>query len=79
MPCWMVGRGSSQKRARRIDAMPGRTLRLTKRLLRDSGQLSLDHHLEMAGAFQTISHETEDHREALAAVFEKRAPSFSNR
>lgn len=65
--------------AGRIDAMPGRTVRLTKRLLRDSGQVSLDHHLEMAGAFQTIVHETEDHREALAAVFEKRAPSFKNR
>lgn len=65
--------------ASRIDAMPGRTVRLTKRLLRDGGQLTLDHHLEMAGAFQTIAHETEDHREALAAVFEKRAPVFRNR
>lgn len=65
--------------AARIDAMPGRTTRLTKRLLRDSGQLSLEHHLEMAGAFQTIAHETEDHREALDAVFEKRTPIFRNR
>lgn len=65
--------------AGRIDSVPGRTLRMTKRLLRDGSQLSLDHHLEMAGAFQTIAHETEDHREALAAMFEKRAPSFNNR
>lgn len=65
--------------AGRIDAMPGRTLRLTKRLLRDSAQLTLDTHLEMAGAFQSIAHETEDHREALDAVFEKRAPKFQNR
>ena len=65
--------------AGRIDAMPGRTARLTKRLLRDSAQVSLDHHLELAGAFQTIVHETEDHREALAAVFEKRSPTFRNR
>ena len=65
--------------AARIDAMPGRTVRLTKRLLRDSGQVTLDHHLEMAGAFQTIAHETEDHREALDAVFEKRSPKFQNR
>lgn len=70
---------SAHELAGRIDAMPGRTIRLTKRLLRDGGQLTLDHHLEMAGAFQTITHETEDHREALAAVFEKRAPSFKNR
>ena len=65
--------------AGRIDAMPGRTVRLTKRLIRDSGQMPLDQHLEMAGAFQSIVHETEDHREALAAVFEKRTPSFKNR
>ena len=65
--------------ANRIAAMPGRTVRLTKRLLRDSSQLSLEHHLEMAGAFQSIVHETEDHREALDAVFEKRAPNFQNR
>jgi len=64
--------------ASRIDANPGRTLRITKRLIRDSSQLSLDHHLEMAGAFQSIIHETEDHREALDALLEKRKPSFRN-
>ncbi len=68
----------AQELAGRIDALPGRTARLTKRLLRDSAQLSLEHHLEMAGAFQTIVHETDDHREALAAFFEKRAPVFRN-
>ena len=70
---------TAQELAGRIDAMPGRTIRLTKRLLRDSAQFTLDHHLEMAGAFQTIVHETEEHREALAAIFEKRAPAFKNR
>jgi len=64
--------------ASRIDANPGRTLRITKRLIRDSSQLSLDHHLEMAGAFQSIVHETEDHREALDAVLQKRKPAFKN-
>jgi len=38
----------------------------------------LEHHLEMAGAFQSIIHETEDHREALDALLEKRKPSFRN-
>lgn len=64
--------------ASRIDANPGRALRMTKRLLRDSGQLSLDHHLEMAAAFQSIIHETEDHREALDAILGKRKPIFRN-
>lgn len=44
-----------------------------------SGQIPLDPHLEIAGASQTIVHETKDHREALAAVFEKRTPSLKNR
>jgi len=41
--------------------------------------LELRRHLEMAGAYETIVHETEDHREALAAVFEKRSPTFRYR
>jgi len=64
--------------AARIDANPGRTLRITKRLIRDSSMLSLDNHLEMAGAFQSIVHETEDHVEALDAVLQKRKPMFRN-
>lgn len=64
--------------ASRIDANPGRALRMTKRLLRDSSQLSLEHHLEMAAAFQSIIHETEDHREALDAILGKRKPKFNN-
>jgi len=70
---------TARELACRIDAVPGRTARLTKRLLRDGAQLSLEHHLEMAGAFQTIVHETDDHREAIAALFEKRSPTFHNR
>lgn len=69
---------AARELASRIDANPGRTLRITKRLIRDSSQLSLEHHLEMAGAFQSIVHETEDHREALDAVLQKRKPSFKN-
>jgi enoyl-CoA hydratase/carnithine racemase len=64
--------------AARIAANPGRTLRITKRLIRDSSLLSLDNHLEMAGAFQSIVHETEDHVEALDAVLQKRKPTFRN-
>lgn len=65
--------------AERIDAQPGRTTRLTKRLLRESANASLDLHLALSAAFQTIVHETEDHREALDAFFEKRKPGFVNR
>lgn len=69
---------AARELASRINANPGRTLRLTKRLLRDSNLLSLDNHLEIAGAFQSIVHETEDHVEALDAVLQKRKPTFRN-
>jgi enoyl-CoA hydratase/carnithine racemase len=36
----------------------------------------LDTLLEMAAAFQSLSHQTEDHREAVKAFLEKRAPIF---
>ena len=61
-----------------IDAKSARASTRTIRLLRDSNQLSLEHHLEMAAAFQSIIHETEDHREALDAILGKRKPTFRN-
>jgi hypothetical protein len=32
--------------------------------------------LELSAAFQALAHETGDHREALAAFFDKRTPHF---
>jgi 2-(1,2-epoxy-1,2-dihydrophenyl)acetyl-CoA isomerase len=62
--------------ADRIICNPGRTLRLAKRLLREGQQQRLADVLELSAAFQAIAHETEDHREAVNAFLEKRAPRF---
>ena len=62
--------------AARIAANPPHAVRLTKRLLREAMHTRLDTLLEMAASFQALSHQTDDHREAVAAFLEKRAPTF---
>ena len=62
--------------AQRIAANPPHAVRLTPRLLRESMHTRLDTLLEMSAAFQAMSHATADHREAVAAFLEKRAPVF---
>lgn len=62
--------------AGRIAANPPHAVRLTKRLLREAMHTPLATLLEMAAAFQSLSHQTEDHREAVAAFLEKRTPVF---
>ena len=64
--------------AQRIAANPSHGLRLTKRLLREGQHTRLDTLLEMSAAFQAIAHHTEDHKEAVSAFVEKRAPSFKD-
>ena len=63
--------------AGRIAANPVRALRLTKRLLREGQKGDADQVLELSAAFQAIVHETRDHVEAVTAILEKRAPSFT--
>ena len=65
--------------ARRIAAHPPLTLRLTKRLLRESQHVRLDTSLEMAAAYQALAHYTKDHDEAVNAFLEKREPTFRGR
>jgi enoyl-CoA hydratase/carnithine racemase len=65
--------------ALRIAANPGITLRLSKRLLRESDHMSLRSSLEMAAAYQALAHYTGDHIEAVTAFLEKRAPKFEGR
>lgn len=62
--------------AARIAANPGHAVRLAKRLLRESLYTRLDTLLEMAAAFQSLAHQTQDHREAVSAFLEKRPPAF---
>jgi len=62
--------------AARIARQPPGVLRLTKRLMRDGDNSSFETLMEMSAAFQSLAHLTTDHREALAAFFEKRTPDF---
>jgi enoyl-CoA hydratase/carnithine racemase len=68
---------TAQALAGRIAANPPHAVRLTKRLLRESMHTRLDTLLEMAAVFQALSHQTPDHREAVAAFLEKRDPVFN--
>ena len=65
--------------ARRIAAQPVHSLRLTKRLLRESEKVSLATALEMASAMQALAQHTEDQHEAVLAFSEKRPPKFKGR
>lgn len=63
--------------AARVAANPPRTVRLSKRLLREGQTARLHEMLELSAAFQALAHETADHREALDAFFDKRPPDFT--
>jgi len=49
---------------------------MTKRLMREGMMNSYDTVMEMSANMQALAHHTDDHREALDAFFEKRAPSY---
>lgn len=65
--------------ARRIAAQPVHSLRLSKRLLRDSQQVSLPIALELASSMQALAQHTKDQHEAVLAFSEKRQPKFEGR
>ena len=67
---------AAQELAGRIAANPGQTLRLTKKLLRETQNLDLDGALRLSAAYQALAHKTRDHAEAVAAFKEKRKPRF---
>lgn len=62
--------------AERIAANPPHAVRLTKRLLREAMHTRLDTLLEVSAAFQSLAHQTDDHKEAISAFLEKRSPAF---
>ena len=62
--------------AARIAANPPQAVRMTKRLMLEARSMRLDTSLEMAAALQALMHATPDHREAVMAFLEKRAPHF---
>ncbi len=65
--------------AARITRHPPEALRLMKRLMRDSMQSTLQHNLELAALMQSAVQHSDDFREAVAAIFEKRSPQFQGR
>jgi enoyl-CoA hydratase/carnithine racemase len=71
--------GEARTLAQRIAAQPPHALRLSKRLIRDSQRIDLAASLEMAASMQALAQHTSDHREAMAALAEKRAPQYTGR
>jgi enoyl-CoA hydratase/carnithine racemase len=65
--------------AERICRQPPDVLRMTKQLLRQSTTQTFDAIMELSAAMQALAHHTEDHGEAVASFFEKRAPNFAGR
>jgi enoyl-CoA hydratase/carnithine racemase len=63
--------------AERIAANPARAVRMTKRLMVQSQNMTLAAILEMSAAMQALAHTTADHKEAVTAFLEKRKPVFS--
>ena len=52
---------------------------MTKRLLREGQHMRLSSLLEISAAYQALAHSTEDHKEAVSAMLEKREPRFTGR
>lgn len=65
--------------AAQIAAKPPLAVRYAKRALRLAQHQGLAEHLESCASFQAALQKTEDHLEALAAFFEKRAGSFKGK
>lgn len=65
--------------AARIARQPPGVLRMTKRLMRESVTADFATIMEQSAVCQGEAHLSEDHAEALAAVFEKRHPVFKGR
>ena len=66
----------AQAQARHIAAFPALSARLNKRLIRKSLGMDLDQSLEMAAAFQAIVQHSEDQKEAVAALLDRRNPNY---
>ncbi|MDE2517340.1 MAG: crotonase/enoyl-CoA hydratase family protein [Rhodospirillales bacterium] len=63
--------------AARIAANPPHAVRMAKRLVMEGRHVRLDTLLQMSAAMQSLAHATADHREAVDAFLNKRAPLFT--
>ncbi|MEY4100049.1 MAG: hypothetical protein RL300_1220 [Pseudomonadota bacterium] len=68
---------AAREMAGRIAQNPSHSIRLTKRLMRESLRAPFDTVLELSAVYQAVCHKTPDHTEAVDAFLEKRAPKFS--
>ena len=59
-----------------IAANPPQVTRMTKRLIREGMHMNLASLLDLSAAYQALAHQTADHREAVSAFLDKRAPKF---
>ncbi|MBF0450634.1 MAG: crotonase/enoyl-CoA hydratase family protein [Candidatus Magnetomorum sp.] len=65
--------------ASKIATKPSEALRMSKRLLYMAQSSTLPYLLEQSAAFQALCHHSDDHQEALSAIFEKREPNYSGK
>ena len=66
----------ANKLAAKIARQPPDVLRMTKKMMREGQNVSFDVVMEMSAAYQALAHLTEDHKEAVAAFFDKRPGVF---
>jgi enoyl-CoA hydratase/carnithine racemase len=64
------------KLARVIADKPPLQLRLAKRLVKSAANMSLRDFLDACALGNAVSHQTEDHKEGITAMIEKRSPVF---
>ncbi|MEX1368411.1 MAG: enoyl-CoA hydratase-related protein [Nannocystaceae bacterium] len=69
----------AKARARMITANAPLAVQMTKRAAYRSWDLDLDSALELAASFQGMVQNTDDHKEAVDAFLDKRAPEFRGR
>lgn len=67
---------AARRWAETIAANAPLAVRLTKRAAYRSWDVDVDTALELAASFQGMAQNTADHREAVAAILEKRLPTF---
>ena len=63
--------------AQSLATKPPHSLRYTKRLMQKAQRMELRDFLDLCAVYQGISHQTDDHREAVSAFIEKRTPVFT--
>jgi enoyl-CoA hydratase/carnithine racemase len=66
----------TMKLARTIADKPPLQLRLAKRLLKSAANMGLRDFLDACALGNAVSHQTEDHKEGITAMLEKRTPIF---